>query len=74
MIVKEVRTKKERREFFKFPLKLYKGNPYAVPQLISDEDDEFNPEVNDAYSYAESRIVSLLRRQRQNRGQNRGYT
>lgn len=56
MIVKEVRTKKERREFFKFPLKLYKGNPYAVPQLISDEDDEFNPEVNDAYSYAESKM------------------
>ena len=56
MIVKEVRTKKERRKFFKFPLKLYKGNPYAVPQLISDEDDEFNPEVNDAYSYAESKM------------------
>lgn len=56
MTVKEVTTKKERREFFKFPLKLYKSNACAVPQLISDEDDEFNPEVNDAYSYAESKM------------------
>ena len=52
MTVKEVTTKKERREFFRFPLKLYKGNAYAVPQLISDENDEFN----DAYSYAESKM------------------
>lgn len=56
MTVKEVTTKKERREFFRFPLKLYKGNAYAVPQLISDENDEFNPAVNDAYSYAESKM------------------
>lgn len=56
MTVKEVTTKKQRREFFGFPLKLYKGNAYAVPQLISDEEDEFDPAVNDAYSYAESKM------------------
>ena len=54
--VKEVKTKKERKAFFKFPLDLYKGNKYVVPALISDEEDEFNPEVNDAYRYAETKL------------------
>ena len=54
--VKEVKTKKEKKAFFKFPLDLYKGNKYVVPALISDEEDEFNPEVNDAYRYAEAKL------------------
>jgi len=35
--VKEVKTKKEQREFLEFPLKLYKNNPYFVPPLYMDE-------------------------------------
>lgn len=35
--VKEVTTKKERKQFVRFPLKLYKGNPYFVPPLYGDE-------------------------------------
>lgn len=35
--VKEVRTRKERKAFLDFPLKLYKGNPYFVPPLYIDE-------------------------------------
>jgi hypothetical protein len=35
---------------------LYKGNEFVVPALIADEDDEFNPEVNDAYRYAETKL------------------
>lgn len=60
MIVKEVLTEKDRNAFFEFPLKLYKGNKYVVPSLISDEKDEFNPLVNDAYSYAESKMFIAL--------------
>ncbi len=33
----EVKTKKERRRFVEYPLKLYKGNPYFVPAFYSDE-------------------------------------
>lgn len=33
----KVRTKKERKEFVEFPLRLYKKNPYFVPPLYSDE-------------------------------------
>ncbi|MBR2442096.1 MAG: hypothetical protein IKB20_03425 [Clostridia bacterium] len=33
----EVQTKKQRREFVEYPLRLYKGNPYFVPPLYGDE-------------------------------------
>ena len=35
--IRKVSTKKERKEFVEFPLKLYKNNPYFVPPLYSDE-------------------------------------
>ena len=37
VIVKEVKTKKEQKEFLNFPLNLYKDNPYFVPPLYMDE-------------------------------------
>ena len=37
IVVKEVKTKKEQREFLNFPLNLYKNNPYFVPPLYMDE-------------------------------------
>lgn len=33
----EVVTKKQRKEFVEYPLRLYKGNPYFVPPLYGDE-------------------------------------
>ncbi len=33
----EVRSKKDRKEFLEYPLRLYKGNPYFVPPLYGDE-------------------------------------
>ena len=33
----EVKTKKDRKEFVEYPLRLYKGNPYFVPPLYGDE-------------------------------------
>ncbi len=33
----EVTTKKQRKEFVEYPLRLYKGNPYFVPPLYMDE-------------------------------------
>ena len=35
--IKEVKTKKQQKEFINFPLKLYKDNPYFVPPLYVDE-------------------------------------
>ncbi len=33
----EVKTKRQRKEFIEYPLRMYKGNPYFVPPLYSDE-------------------------------------
>lgn len=35
--IEEVLTRKQRKEFLEFPLKLYKGNPYFAPPLMMDE-------------------------------------
>lgn len=37
IIVQQVRTKKQQKEFLNFPLELYRGNPYFVPPLYGDE-------------------------------------
>lgn len=48
--VKEVTNEKMRKEFLDFPLKLYKGNPYFVPPLYSDEKKIFRSD----YVYADT--------------------
>lgn len=35
--VKEVKSRRDIKEFIQFPLRLYKGNPYFVPPLYGDE-------------------------------------
>lgn len=42
--IRQVLTKKERKEFVEFPLKLYKNNPYFVPPLYGDEMNIFKPD------------------------------
>ncbi len=42
----EVKTKKQIKEFARFPLKLYKDCPYYVPSIFSDEINIFNPKKN----------------------------
>ena len=42
--IKEVTTKKQRKEFVEFPLNLYKGNQYFVPPLYGDEMKIFRPD------------------------------
>ena len=40
--VREVKTRKEKKEFLDFPLRLYKGSPYFVPPLYGDEKKIFS--------------------------------
>ena len=42
--VREVKTKKEQKDFVNLPLKLYKGNEYFVPMLYGGEFDIFKPD------------------------------
>lgn len=54
--VKEISSKKDKKKFFKFIFDLYKGNPHACPNMYADEFGEFDPEVNDAFRFAECRM------------------
>lgn len=47
--IKEVKTRKEQKDFVDFPIKLYDKCPYYVPNLRSDEFALFNPKKNVSY-------------------------
>lgn len=68
IVVKEVKSRKEIKEFINFPLKLYKDNPYFVPPLYSDEkalfkEDNVNYEQSEAVyfnAYMDGKIVGRI--------------
>ncbi|MBB4808163.1 GNAT superfamily N-acetyltransferase [Chryseobacterium defluvii] len=53
--VLEVKTRDELKQFVKFPMDLYKGNPYYVPSFINDEINIWNSDENPALQYSESK-------------------
>jgi len=55
IVIKEVQTKKDLNNFIKFPLKLYKNNPYYVPQLGTFEKSTLDPKKNPAFDYCEAK-------------------
>ncbi|WP_298146054.1 GTP cyclohydrolase [Flavobacterium sp.] len=59
--VKEAINKKELTEFVKFPMKLYRDNPYFVPPLISDELAAFDKKNNPAFDHAEAQFYLAYR-------------
>lgn len=69
VVIKEVTGKKDLKQFVKFNIELYKGNPYHVPGLIEEEmvtlDKKKNPafEVCDAIyflAYKDGKIVGRI--------------
>lgn len=69
VIIREVTSKKELKQFVKFNIELYKGNPYHVPGLIEEEmvtlDKTKNPafEICDAIyflAYKDDKIVGRI--------------
>lgn len=53
--IKEVRTLKEQRIFAAFGARMYEKVPQAIPDLISDEINNFRPKKNPAYAYCRSK-------------------
>lgn len=47
-------TKKKLKEFAQFQIDLYEGNPYFVPQLISDDLKTLSPSINPAFEFCEA--------------------
>ena len=54
--VQEIFSKKELKQFVKFPFSLYKNNPYWVPPIINDELAGFDKTKNPAFDNAEARF------------------
>ena len=52
--VKQVLNSSELELFIKFPMELYKGNPYYVPPLINEEKSIWVKEENPALQYSEA--------------------
>ncbi len=69
IVIEEVSSKKDIREFVKFPFELYKNSPYWVPPIIAEEMNVFdkakNPILQDAevtlfLAYKNSKIVGRV--------------
>lgn len=67
--IKEVKTKRELREFVQFSIDLFQGNPYYCPPIIIDEINTFNPKSNPAHevcdfvtymAYRDGKIVGRI--------------
>jgi len=54
--VKEVQNKKDLDAFVKFPMNLYKNNPYYVPPIINDEKESMDKEKNPIFKEAEAKL------------------
>lgn len=52
----EVNDKASRKKFVKFPISLYKGNPYYVPALIMDELASIDQKKNPAFEFCEQQL------------------
>jgi len=53
--LKEVTTRKELRTFILYPTKLYKGNPYYVPSLLSDDINTLSRDKNPVFAFARTK-------------------
>ncbi len=56
VLIKEVQTKKDLKNWVDFPTKLYKNVPAYVPFLRADELNTFNQKENMAYEFCETRL------------------
>ena len=61
LLIKEVKTKKERAVFVDYPNKLYKDNPYFVPSFFGDDMEDWDERKNPAFDYCEARAFLAYR-------------
>jgi hypothetical protein len=47
--IREVKNKRDLKSFIRYPLSLYKGNPYYVPSLFLDEMNTLRSDKNPAF-------------------------
>ena len=59
--IQEISTKKELKQFVKFPFSLYKGNEYWVPPIINEEVESFDKTKNPVFEHADARFFIALK-------------
>ena len=59
--ITKVSTKQQMDVFAQFGNKLYEDCPYAVPDLVYDIKDTFNPKKNPAYDFSDSQLFLAMR-------------
>jgi len=55
IIIVEVKSAKQLKQFVKFPMELYKDSPFYVPSFINDELNIWKPSENPALQYSEAK-------------------
>ncbi|WP_276878888.1 N-acetyltransferase [Bacteroides heparinolyticus] len=59
--IKKVSTRRELEKFIRFNYRLYKENPYSVPDLFDDMLNTFNKKKNAAFEFCEADYFLALR-------------
>lgn len=55
VIIKEVVTKKELKQFIEFPFSLYQNHPHWIPPLLMDEYETLRADKNPAFDYCRAK-------------------
>ena len=59
--IQVAKTRREIRDFVLFPVKLYKNDPYYVPDMVADQINDLMPDKNPAFEYCEARCFLAYR-------------
>lgn len=59
--IREAKTKRELVRFMDFPRKLYRGNPYFVPDMLSSQVADMQHGKNPAFAYCDAKCFLALR-------------
>lgn len=59
--IKEAATKKELVEFMEFPLALYRGNPYYVPDILASQVADMQRDKNPAFEFCDAKCFLAYR-------------
>ena len=61
LVIKPVNTLEERKEFLRFPWKVYQNDPYWVPPIFSERIHFTDPKKNPFFEHAEAQLFLALR-------------
>lgn len=64
IVIKEVRTKKDKRRFIYLPSKVHKKDPNWLPPIYSDEWELFDEKKNKSYLYADTVLYLAYRKRK----------